>query len=121
MSGAIIEKQTFGVGERVDKLCAVCGVERGHVVASITKRGQVSRVSCPACGTRSSFKSSTATSGSQANTKTGAPYDPKRTYRTGQVLLHPSFGPGEVTAIIEPQKIDVLFADRLRRLIHARA
>ena len=121
MIGAIMEKQTFGVGERVDKLCAVCGVERGHVVASITKRGQVSRVSCPACGTRSSFKSSTATSGSQANTKTGAPYDPKRTYRTGQVLLHPSFGPGEVTAIIEPQKIDVLFADRLRRLIHARA
>jgi hypothetical protein len=120
MSGAIVEKQTFGVGERVDKLCAVCGVERGHVVASITKRGQVSRVSCPACGTRSSFKSSTATSGSQASTKTGAPYDPKRTYRTGQVLLHPSFGPGEVTAIIEPQKIDVLFADRLRRLIHAR-
>ena len=116
-----MEKQTFGVGERVDKLCAVCGVERGHVVASITKRGQVSRVSCPACGTRSSFKSSAATSGGQASTKTGAPYDPKRTYRTGQVLLHPSFGPGEVTAIIEPQKIDVLFADRLRRLIHARA
>jgi hypothetical protein len=36
-------------------------------------------------------------------------------------MLHPSFGPGEVTAIIEPQKIDVLFADRLRRLIHGRA
>lgn len=119
-SGAITEKQTFAVGERVDKLCAVCGVERGHVVASITKRGQVSRVSCPACGTRSSFKSSSATSGTNSSTKTGAPYDPKRTYRTGQILMHPSFGPGEVTAIIEPQKIDVLFADRLRRLIHAR-
>jgi hypothetical protein len=116
----MMEKQTFGVGERVDKLCAVCGVERGHVVASITKRGQVSRVSCPACGTRSSFKSSTATSSSRAETKTGAPYDPKRTYRTGQILLHPAFGPGEVTAVIEPQKIDVLFGDRLRRLIHAR-
>lgn len=117
----MIEKQTFGVGERVDKLCAVCGVERGHVVASITKRGQVSRVSCPACGTRSSFKSSSATSGANASPKTGAPYDPKRTYRTGQIMVHPSFGPGEVTAIIEPQKIDVLFADRLRRLIHGRA
>jgi hypothetical protein len=26
-----------------------------------------------------------------------------------------------VTAIVEPQKIDVLFADRMRRLVHARA
>jgi hypothetical protein len=25
-----------------------------------------------------------------------------------------------VTALIEPQKIDVLFADRVRRLIHSR-
>ena len=116
-----MEKQTFAVGERVDKLCAICGTERGHVVASITKRGQVSRVSCPACGTRSSFKSSSSTTNSRADTKTGMPYDPKRTYRTGQILLHPSFGPGEVTAVIEPQKIDVLFPDRMRRLIHSRA
>ncbi|HKQ99672.1 MAG TPA: hypothetical protein VJT09_03300 [Pyrinomonadaceae bacterium] len=115
-----MEKQTFAVGERVDKLCDVCGTERGHVVASVTKRGQISRVSCPACGTRSSFKSSSSTTSSHADTKAGTPYDPKRTYRTGQILLHPSFGPGEVTAVIEPQKIDVLFGDRLRRLIHAR-
>jgi len=35
-------------------------------------------------------------------------------------MVHPVFGEGEVTAIIEPQKIDVLFADRIRRLIHSR-
>jgi hypothetical protein len=35
-------------------------------------------------------------------------------------MTHPVFGHGEVTAVIEPQKIDVLFPDRLRRLIHAR-
>jgi len=35
--------------------------------------------------------------------------------------MHPSFGLCEVTALIEPQKIDVLFADRMRRMIHARA
>ena len=32
--------------------------------------------------------------------------------------MHSMFGEGEVTAIIEPQKMDVLFADRIRRLIH---
>jgi hypothetical protein len=34
-------------------------------------------------------------------------------------MMHPTFGEGEVTAIIEPCKIDVLFADRMRRLIHS--
>jgi hypothetical protein len=36
-------------------------------------------------------------------------------------MIHPIFGPGEVMALIHPQKIDVLFSDRMRRLIHARA
>lgn len=113
-----MEKPTFEVGQRVDKLCKVCEIERGHVVASITKRGQISRVSCPACGTRSPFKSGVKTTGSR--TQPGAPYDPARLYRTGQTLLHSTFGLGEVTALIEPQKIDVLFPDRMRRMIHGR-
>jgi hypothetical protein len=115
-----MEKPTFAVGDRVEKLCAVCGVERGHVVASITKRGQVSRVDCPICSTRSTFKSGVKSSGSRASVMAGAPYDMTRVYRTGQTMMHPSFGLGEVTAVIEPQKIDVLFADRMRRMIHGR-
>ena len=115
-----MEKQIHTVGERVEKVCADCGEERGHVVVSVTKRGQISRVSCPKCGTRSSFKfNANAADSSQA--KTGAPYDRARTYRAGQSMTHPVFGPGEVTAVIEPQKIDVLFSDRLRRLVHASA
>lgn len=113
-------KETFAVGQRVDKLCTVCEVERGHVVASVTKRGQVSRVTCPVCGTRGTFKSGVKTSDTRAAVRVGAPYDPARVYRTGQAMTHPAFGPGEVTAVVEPQKIDVLFADRLRRLIHGR-
>jgi hypothetical protein len=34
-------------------------------------------------------------------------------------MVHQTYGQGEVTALIEPQKIDVLFSDRIRRLIHA--
>jgi hypothetical protein len=115
-----VEQQAHKVGERVEKFCVACGEERGHVVASVTKRGGISRVSCPQCGTRSSFKSSGAASTDRPAAKAGAPYDPARTYRAGQSMMHPVFGPGEVTAVIEPQKIDVLFSDRLRRLIHSR-
>jgi hypothetical protein len=116
-----VEIQAHRVGERVEKFCAACGEERGHVVASVTKRGHISRVSCPQCGTRSAYKNSDGTSARNPTAKSGAPYDRTRTYRAGQSLTHPIFGPGEVTAVVEPQKIDVLFSDRLRRLIHGRA
>ena len=112
-----MEKQTYAVGNRVEKLCVVCGEERGHVVASVTKRGQISRVDCPKCGTRSSFRSGVELAG-RAAAKAGAPYDRTHSYRKGQTMTHPTFGAGEVTAVIETQKIDVLFSDRVRRLIH---
>ena len=115
-----MSEQIHQSGERVEKFCAVCGEERGHVVVSVTKRGGISRVSCPKCGTRSSFQAGNGAT-MNASATPGAPYDRTRTYRAGQSMTHPVFGQGEVTAVIETQKIDVLFADRLRRLIHARA
>ena len=116
-----MDKPVFTVGERVEKLCVVCNEVRGHVVVSITKRGQVSRVSCPKCGQRSAYKSGVAAdaAASRSAAKAGAPYDRTRTYRAGQSMMHPTFGLGEVTKVIEPGKIDVLFADRMRRLIHS--
>jgi hypothetical protein len=51
--------------------------------------------------------------------QTLSPYDRTRTYRAGQTMMHTTYGMGEVTALVEPQKIDVLFPDRVRRLIHA--
>lgn len=115
-----MEKIIYTVGQRVDKLCTVCEIERGHLVASVTKLGHVSRVTCPVCQTRSAFKSGVKSSGSRNTTLAGDTYDQTRTYRRGQTMTHPSFGHGEVTALIEPQKMDVLFADRLRRMIHSR-
>ncbi len=115
-----MEKEIFTVGDRVEKLCAVCSEERGHVVASVTKSGRISRVSCPQCGTRSSYKTGMSHTSERTSVKASAPYDWTRTYRTGQTLMHPVYGPGEVIAVIEPQKIDVLFNDRMRRLIHSR-
>jgi hypothetical protein len=104
----------------VEKFCAVCGEERGHIVASVTKAGRITRVSCPKCGTRSAFKAGAGSTARPA-AKQGAAYDSTHTYRAGQSMTHPVFGVGEVTALVEPQKIDVLFPDRMRRLIHARA
>lgn len=110
------EKQIFAAGDRVEQMCVTCGVERGHIVASVSKKGKITRVSCPICGSRVPYKSGVTR---RASTEVGAPYDRARTYRRGQTMMHPMFGEGEVTAVIEPGKIDVLFADRMRRLIHS--
>lgn len=113
-----MEKQVFTVGERADKFCKVCDEERGHIVSSVTKRGQISRVSCPKCGTVSTFKLASRTL-PHASTTTASPYDRTLTYRAGQSMTHEMFGIGEVIRLIEPRKVEVLFHDRLRRLIHA--
>jgi hypothetical protein len=113
-----MEKEVLKVGDRTDKFCAVCDEERGHIVTSVTKRGQISRVNCPKCGTASTFKLALRTSPRPAS-KTPSPYDRTLTYRAGQSMTHAMFGIGEVTSLIEPGKMEVLFQDRLRRLIHA--
>ncbi len=116
-----MEERRYAVGDRVEKLCAPCGEERGHVVISLNKHGQISRVNCPQCGANTAFKKGKNTPRESPPAKHSAPYDWTRTYRKGQTMTHPTFGFGEVTAIIEPQKIDVLFTDKVRRLIHARS
>lgn len=113
-----MENQVFTIGDRIDKFCAVCHEERGHVVTSVSKRGQISRVSCSKCETVSTFQLASRTAPRPAS-KTPSPYDRTQTYRAGQSMTHEMFGVGEVTRVIEPKKMEVLFQDRLRRLIHA--
>ena len=109
------EKIIHKVGDRIDQMCLTCNEERGHVVDSISKTGRITRVGCPMCGSRVAYRAGTTR---RVSSQLIAPYDRARSYRKGQTLMHPMFGEGEVTAIIEPQKMDVLFADRMRRLIH---
>jgi len=113
-----MEERIFKAGDRVEQMCLTCGEVRDHVVISLSKRGSITRVSCPICDSRVPYKSGSIPRGSKT---ASLPYDRSRTYRKGQMLMHSTFGEGEVTAIIEPQKMDVLFADRLRRLIHGHA
>ena len=113
-----MEEKKFAIGDRIEQMCTTCGVERGHIVASVGKTGKITRVSCPICNSRVPYKGGASKT---VSTRVGSPYDRARTYRRGQTIMHPNFGEGEVTAVIESGKIDVLFADRLRRLIHANA
>src|SRR5882724_1543111 len=85
-----MEKQTYVIGQRADKLCNKCNEEHGHIVTSVTKRGQISRVTCSKCGTVSSFKLSSRTS-PQRSAQVASPYDRTRTYRASQTMMHTTF------------------------------
>lgn len=114
-----MEKETFSIGQLVSKSCLNCGEEQSHAVASVTKKGQISKVICSVCSVLSTFKTTARVFDADAAPKTGTPYDRTRTYRKGQTMMHSSFGYGEVMSVIEPQKIDVKFSGGLRRLIHS--
>ena len=114
-----MENGNFTINQLVSKTCLTCGVEQSHQITALTKRGLISKVVCSVCATVSSFKNSAKTSAVDGEPKTGTPYDRTRTYRKGQTMQHTAFGYGEVMSVVEPQKIDVKFTDRLRRLIHS--
>lgn len=116
-----MKKQTYSIGDNVEKFCPACNEQLGHIVKSITKAEQISRVNCSRCGLLGTFKAIPNLSKIQnLATKTGEPYEQTRTYRAGQIMAHPSFGTGEVMTVIDTKKIDVLFTDRVRRLVHSR-
>src|SRR3989442_12034374 len=104
------EIQIVKTGDRVEQMCVTCNEERGHIVASVTTKGRITRVSCPICGSRVPYKKGTTR---RASVKAGAPYHRARTYRKRQNLLHSTLGEGEMTALLETQKKEVLFSDRM--------
>lgn len=116
-----MENLIHTIGERVEKHCAACNEQLGHIVKSVTKKGKISRVTCSSCGISGTYKASAKVlSVEELSTKTGAPYDQTKTYRQGQILTHPTFGVGAVTTVCNSKTMDVLFLDRVRRLIHSR-
>lgn len=114
-----MEKIKYKVDESVERFCSVCDLEQPHMITAVTKLGSITKICCQTCATASTFRGGVKTSvGMTSGAKAGSPYDRTRKYRKGQAMLHSTFGQGEVTAVIEPQKIDVLFGDQTRRLIH---
>jgi hypothetical protein len=115
---AAVKKEAFAVGQSIEMMCSACDVEQKHTVRTATKLGVITEVACDACETVTKFSRGVKTAVSVGRGKNAAPYDRTRNYRKGQTMTHDTFGRGEVVAVIEMHKIDVLFGDRVRRMIH---
>ena len=116
-----MKKEVFALGETIEMMCSACDVEQNHRIDAVTKQGKITKAVCEACETSSTFNRGVKTAVNVGTGKNASPYDRTRKYRKGQAMTHDVFGRGEVTAVIEPQKIDVLFADRTRRMIHCQS
>jgi hypothetical protein len=111
--------KAYSVDDSVEMMCSACDVEQMHKIQTVTKQGVITKASCESCETVSTFTRGVKTSVSMGKGKNASPYDRMRKYRKGQAMMHDKFGRGEVTDVIEPHKIDVLFGDQTRRLIHS--
>lgn len=108
----------YEAGQTVEMSCSACDSDQPHTVQSVTKLGKMTKAICDVCETVSTFRRGKKVSVDINKAKAGAPYNFSQKYRKGQAIMHPTFGQGEVTNVVDGQKIDVLFGDDVKRLIH---
>lgn len=113
-----MKTEKYESGAKVSMYCSACEADTEHTVGTVTKLGKISSAVCDNCQTASTFKSGVKTGVTAGKGKAPEPYDRTKRYRKGQAMMHDIFGHGEVTAVFETQKIDVLFGETTRRLIH---
>lgn len=133
------------VGGEVDALCTKCELVLAHTVIAMVGATPV-KVECNTChgvhryrpapgGPRPSGPSKprsprapraeVATVGfdellAAQRVAAAAPYSAKRTYTAGDVVDHPAFGRGFVSAVRDGGKIEVTFRSDVKILVHGR-
>ena len=135
------------VGGEVDAFCTRCELTLAHTVHAVVS-GRPVKVECNTCHAvhryrdppGSAARAARAAAGPRserparerapvvafdellaAKTGTAQPYSPKRTYAMDEVVDHPTFGRGFVSAIRDGGKIEVTFRSDVKLLIHGRA
>lgn len=128
------------VGADIEAVCGRCG-EVWHVIVAIAN-GEIARVECKQCGRPHRYRrvggrpaearSATGPRKTSAKARPARPLvevdlsRPLKSYRSsdryaiGDRIDHPRFGAGVVDRVAGPEKVQVLFPDGHRVLVHAR-
>ena len=133
------------VGKDVDSWCTRCKLVLAHTIEAVVS-GRITRVHCNTCGGQHAYRarppgeSTGRTSRTRADATRAAPkavrdyasllrgrdpsaaraYALSERFKQGELIRHPTFGLGVVTALKDVNKIEVLFADSSKTLIHGR-
>lgn len=108
-------------------LCLTCNSEHNYrapktgPAAAVKKKAAKKTASRKTVGVRAAAKEAEWQElvGDRA-TATFRRYAIGTTFKEGDCIDHPKFGPGAVVSLIPPQKISVVFRDGERLLVHAR-
>lgn len=133
------------VGGEVDSLCTKCEMVLAHTVHAVVD-GRPVKVECNTCHGVHRYKGpiGAARTSSSAGPRAARPvrekpvtisfeellgakdasaarrYSPKETFLVDQVVDHPTFGRGFVSAVRDGGKIDITFRSDVKTLIHGR-
>ena len=131
------------VAKNVDSWCTRCKLILAHTVEAVVS-GRITRVHCNTCGGQHAYRArppgqsgerSTRprADGARAATKavrdyasllrgrdpsTARPYGVTERFSDGELIRHATFGLGLVTGLKDVNKIEVMFADGTKTLIH---
>lgn len=137
----------IGVGKEILSNCSKCKLILAHIIVTMKSATEPDKVMCKTCKSTQSFKDpsakkkktsvakviKTARSGGKKSTETVGElwtkalnkstagfkdYTIRGSFQTGDVINHPTFGQGVVEKLIDDNKIEVLFQDDYRTLMH---
>lgn len=135
------------IGENIDGWCTRCKMMLRHTIEAVVA-GKITRVHCNTCQGRHVYRAKAPRTRvelarSKANGRMRAdgtprpsgyetllrgrtaasarPYSTSERFKVSDLISHGSFGLGAVTAERDNVKIDVLFADGMRVLVHGRS
>jgi hypothetical protein len=119
------------VGAEVEAYCTKCKMDRLHVISTLKSDGNINKVMCRTCdgthlfrlpksdGTKTSAKRRRkgAVVVSDADLKKAKPYAMDATFKVGDIIQHPTFGPGSVLEVRSGGKVEVGFESGGKTLV----
>lgn len=137
----------IGVGKEVLSNCSKCKLILAHIIVTMKSADVPDKVQCKTCKTTQSYKDPGAkkkktsiervvksakasrgkttesvgelwTKALNRSTAGAKAYTIKGSFQMGDLIDHPTFGQGVVEKLIDDNKIEVLFQDDIRTLMH---
>lgn len=99
--------------------CEVCGAQKTHKFISTAKKKTGGRVTKPRVSKADEHRAEYEKMLAQVEGSAAQKYDMKLSFAINQKLNHPKFGVGVIRNSL-PDKIEVVFADEVRNLVHNR-
>ncbi len=134
---------SYAVGKEVISYCGSCKLKLGHLITAMKENGSIAKCKCNTCGASHGYRASApgkkrTTAISKRSKKKDErplseiwqeglkkidsfiPYNIRTIFSVGDGIDHKSFGKGFVQNINDQSKIDVVFQNEIKTLVHAR-